>query len=62
MKAIGFDLGGTLINYNGIPMSWQKLYSSALTDVALRCNCSIRLRENSLKTENTNCDLSYFIL
>ncbi|HEY8890206.1 MAG TPA: HAD family hydrolase [Clostridium sp.] len=41
MKAIGFDLGGTLINYKGIPMSWQTLYGRALTDVAVRCNCKV---------------------
>ena len=41
MKAIGFDLGGTLINYKGIPMSWQTLYGRALTDVAISCNCKV---------------------
>lgn len=41
MKAIGFDLGKTLIDYKDIPLSWQPLYRKALSDVAMICGCSI---------------------
>ncbi len=41
MKAVGFDLGGTLINYKDVPMSWHTLYREALVDVATRCNCKL---------------------
>ncbi|MGB4440979.1 MAG: HAD family hydrolase [Coriobacteriia bacterium] len=34
IRAVGFDLGDTLIEYEGIPMNWQQEYSSALTAVA----------------------------
>lgn len=36
-KAIGFDLGETLIHYAGLPLNWQGLYGQALTRVAEAC-------------------------
>lgn len=41
MKAIGFDLGKTLIDYKDVPSSWQSLYHEALTDVAVKCGCKV---------------------
>ncbi|HWY78934.1 MAG TPA: HAD family hydrolase [Candidatus Sulfotelmatobacter sp.] len=32
-KAIGFDLGDTLIEYENVPLSWQSLYNKALDKV-----------------------------
>lgn len=37
IKAIGFDLGGTLNYYPGVPMSWQSLYEQALAEVVMSC-------------------------
>jgi len=34
IRAVGFDIGNTLVEYRGIPLSWQSLYRVALTDAA----------------------------
>lgn len=39
MKAIGFDLGSTLIKYENVPQSWKSLYKEALKDVLISCDC-----------------------
>jgi putative hydrolase of the HAD superfamily len=36
-QAIGFDLGETLIHYQGVPLNWQSLYQEALASVAQSC-------------------------
>src|SRR5258708_5142952 len=36
-QAIGFDLGETLIHYQGVPLNWQSLYQDALAHVAKSC-------------------------
>lgn len=41
MRAVGFDLGGTLIDYQGIPLSWKSLYRQALLRVAEICKCQV---------------------
>lgn len=41
MQAVGFDLGGTLINYKGIPLSWKSQYRQALLRVAEICKCQV---------------------
>jgi hypothetical protein len=33
MKAIGFDLGNTLISYENFPLNWQSFYADALRKV-----------------------------
>lgn len=33
-RAIGFDLGDTLIEYEGIPLNWEAYYPQALTNLA----------------------------
>lgn len=38
IKAIGFDLGDTLIEYNNVPLSWESLYEEALSDVLDKFN------------------------
>ncbi|TGA96298.1 HAD family hydrolase [Sporolactobacillus shoreae] len=38
MKAIGFDLGSTLIKYEDVPQSWKSLYKEALKDVLISCD------------------------
>ena len=40
IKAVGFDLGDTLIYYRDIPMSWVALYRKALQSIAVRCQAS----------------------
>jgi putative hydrolase of the HAD superfamily len=40
MKAIGFDLGETLVFYHGTPLSWSSAYRDALDGVATRCGIS----------------------
>ena len=40
IRAVGFDLGDTLIFYRDVPMSWVALYPKALQSVAARCNTS----------------------
>lgn len=47
IKAIGFDLGGTLIEYENVALSWQVLYEEALTLVAE--TCSTPLSDQMLK-------------
>lgn len=37
IRAIGFDLGDTLLSYRDTPMSWVALYPEALTAVAKSC-------------------------
>lgn len=39
IRAIGFDLGETLIYNKGIPLSWQGLYRQALSAVSVCCGC-----------------------
>lgn len=36
-RAIGFDLGDTLLAYRGVPLNWASLYDEALRAVAVRC-------------------------
>jgi putative hydrolase of the HAD superfamily len=40
IKAVGFDLGDTLIYYRDVPMSWVALYRKALQSVAASCQTS----------------------
>lgn len=40
IRAVGFDLGDTLIYYRDIPMSWVALYRKVLKSVADRCQAS----------------------
>lgn len=41
MKAIGFDLGETLICYEDVPLSWHTLYRPALQQMANACGCLV---------------------
>ncbi len=41
MKAIGFDLGRTLVGDENIPLSWKSLYKEALIDALHRCNSNV---------------------
>src|SRR5580765_1286188 len=34
VKALAFDLGGTLVEYEGLPLSWEEHYPEALTRLA----------------------------
>lgn len=34
MRAIGFDLGNTLVEYAGVPLNWEKHYPAALRELA----------------------------
>lgn len=34
IRAVGFDLGDTLIEYEGVPLSWQREYPTALAAIA----------------------------
>jgi len=57
-KAIGFDLGETLIHYAGLPLNWQSLYGQALKRVAEACGhpiteADIRVGEAILGRYNT---------
>ncbi|AIQ19069.1 hypothetical protein H70357_21925 [Paenibacillus sp. FSL H7-0357] len=38
MKAVGFDLGDTLIYYDNVPLNWRNLYRSALIKIAQDLN------------------------
>lgn len=54
MKAVGFDLGHTLINYKDTPLSWKSLYRDALLKIADCCN--IQVNDNMLsQAENILC-------
>lgn len=57
-KAIGFDLGETMIHYAGLPLNWQDLYPQALARVAEACGhtkteADIRSGEGVLSRYNT---------
>ena len=39
-RAIGFDLGDTLLFYDGIPLNWAEHYPAALAAVAQACGAS----------------------
>lgn len=41
MKAIGFDLGETLIYYPNVPLSWSSLYRKAIINTAEMCGFPI---------------------
>lgn len=41
IKAVGFDLGDTLIEYKDVPLSWQDLYLDALRKVAEACEVEL---------------------
>jgi putative hydrolase of the HAD superfamily len=40
IRAVGFDLGETLLCYRDLPLSWASLYPEALAAVATACRCS----------------------
>ena len=46
LKAIGFDLGNTLLSYGNTPLSWQSRYKEALNLVAN--NCGLRINKELL--------------
>lgn len=41
MKAVAFDLGDTLVEYEGLPLSWEKHYSAALGNLARQMDVPI---------------------
>jgi putative hydrolase of the HAD superfamily len=51
IRAIGFDLGETLIYYRDTPLNWSALYPDALRVVAVACECE--LTEKRLATAKT---------
>ena len=51
IKAIGFDIGQTLVDYNA-PLSWKPLFPDALHKVIHACN---------IVGENVNLDLATVI-
>ncbi|MDF2923557.1 MAG: hypothetical protein K0R57_2471 [Paenibacillaceae bacterium] len=58
MKAVGFDLGDTLIYYQNVPLSWKSLYKQALVKIAEELNVPysndlITRAENVLSFYNT---------
>lgn len=40
IRAVGFDLGETLVHYRDTPLSWEALYPDALAAVAARCGAT----------------------
>src|SRR6478736_8216506 len=48
MLAAGFDLGDTLCEYAGVPLSWEPHYAAALAAVA--DGCGIELSEARLRS------------
>lgn len=41
IKAIGFDLGRTLVEDESVPLSWKSLYKDALSEALIKCNADI---------------------
>jgi len=41
MKAVGFDLGRTLVGSGGVPLSWKSHYKTALSDAIIKCGYNI---------------------
>lgn len=41
MKAVGFDLGRTLVGDENVPLSWKSLYKEALIDALHKCNSNV---------------------
>lgn len=38
---MGFDLGDTLCEYEGVPLNWEREYPAALRSVASACRCEL---------------------
>lgn len=58
IRAIGFDLGETLIVYRDTPLNWVSLYPEALRTVARACACELSelqlsLADSTLRRYNT---------
>jgi len=51
IRAIGFDLGETLIYFDGVPLSWQAFYREALVGIADACG--LRPTEEHLREAET---------
>jgi putative hydrolase of the HAD superfamily len=49
--AVGFDLGDTLCEYAGVPLSWEREYPAALASVAEACGreLSPEMREAGIR-------------
>ena len=62
MKVIAFDLGGTLMQYMGMPLSWVDFYHKGFENVIekYQCNISKESVEKSLQIlKNFNPRISY---
>lgn len=58
IAAVGFDLGDTLCEYAGVPLSWEREYAAALAGVAAQCGLELsperlRVGEQVLLRYNT---------
>lgn len=42
MKIVVFDLGGTLMQYAGMPYSWKDFYYAGLEEITRKFKCSIQ--------------------
>lgn len=51
MKAIGFDLGHTLIFYEDVPLNWKSLYKEALSNTLQKCGYGDTLERISIGEE-----------
>ena len=45
IKAVIFDLGGTLIRYKDVPLSWASLYQNAIVEIAKICEKKLTIEE-----------------
>lgn len=55
IKAVIFDLGGTLIQYKNTPLSWKSLYKDAIKGVGKACNKILTEFELQASIEILNC-------
>lgn len=51
VRAVGFDFGNTLVEYRGVPLSWQPIYSAALADAAQACGHNATENDSSAAEE-----------
>ena len=49
MKLIVFDLGGTLMQYEGMPYSWVDFYQQGFDSIIQKYNCNV-LKEDVQKS------------
>lgn len=52
MKIIVFDLGGTLMQYEGMPYSWVEFYQQGFDSIIQKYNCNVSKEDIQKSSSN----------